>query len=239
MVEDEGLLVCWKMWSSPVSLHPLLPPSPSPPCTGLPQPQPTLSFPWLSWLWGQKHSDGDSTRKQPQLGLLFLKREDQKYSFRKEKARIQKSKKNYTNCLEESKIDIRPSPSLDLRETKGRISLPWAEGKAAQKSFRSPPSRVAPSRSALTDPTVNEHCYQVPGICFVYQKPGKRPRPPLRAASIVQRERSLLQAHQHSRGKPHRACLMLKMFTETLHDNGDTHPRFFGCTEILFMYIVF
>lgn len=107
--------MCWA-WSSPDSAQLLLPPCPSPLCTGLPQPQTVLSFAWLSWFWGQKYRDGDSTRKQLQSVLLRVRREHQNYIFQKERERIQKLKKNYTNCLEESKIDMRPSPSLDRRE---------------------------------------------------------------------------------------------------------------------------
>lgn len=70
---------------------------------------------------------------------------------------------------EQDRYQDQPKPGPQ-RGTKGRISLPWLKEKLSRKLFRSPPSRVAPGRSRLTDLTVNEHCYQVPGICFVYSQ---------------------------------------------------------------------
>lgn len=61
------LLNCAEIWSPPALVHPLVLPSPSSACTGLPQ----LCL--ASWLWGQKHSDGDSMRKQQESVLLRIR----------------------------------------------------------------------------------------------------------------------------------------------------------------------
>lgn len=111
-----------------------LSPSPSPSLSFPSMHRPTLSFAWLSCLWRQKHNDGNSTRRQLQSGLLRVRRKDQNYTFRKERERIQNIKENYTNCLEESKIDIRTSPSLGLREgQRGGLASLGLEEKLSRK----------------------------------------------------------------------------------------------------------
>lgn len=45
---------------------------------------------------------------------------------------------------EQNRYEGQPKPGPQ-RRTQGRRRLPWAEGKAVQKAFRSPPSRVSPS----------------------------------------------------------------------------------------------
>lgn len=155
-VEDEGLPCAERSeallsQSIPFSLPP-------PPCPVLPQPQLTLSFAWLSRLWGQKHSDGDSTRRQLQSVLLRVRREDRYYSFRKERERIQKLKKNYTNCLGESKVDIKLSPRLDLRERQreGLASLGLKE--KLSRKLSGVPQWEWPQALPKQDSTDRSHC---------------------------------------------------------------------------------
>lgn len=96
-----------------------------------PTPSPSLSFPSV-------HRPPSAT-DSPQLCLAFLvlgtkiqgwgqhkeatpvgasqsKERASKLYFPKGERKDTEVKENYTNCLEESKIDMRPSPSLDLRE---------------------------------------------------------------------------------------------------------------------------
>lgn len=235
------LLMCREIWSCPVSYHPLLPPSPSPPCTGLPQSHPTLSCAWLSWLWG--HSDGDSTRKQLQLVLLRARREDQTILSERREG---KEKLNKLPRGEQNMYQAQPKPGPQ-RAIKGRTNLPWAEGKAVQKAFWSPSSRVVPSTAQgavhWQIPLQTSIATRPQEFVLFIQKWGKRPWLHLGAVSLVQREMSLFQVQQCPRGNPttvcwRRACLTLQMFIETLYGNGGTHPRFFCCIEILFMYSI-
>lgn len=157
-----------------------------------PPPSPSFSFPcmhrapsatdnpqlWLSWLWGQKHSDGDSTRKQLQSVLqertskLYFQKGERKDTEAKEK--LYKLPRGEQNRYQ---AQTKPRPQT---EKKGRTNLPWAERKAVQKAFRSPPlieggPKHCPSRRALTDPTVNEHCYQAPGTLCLFRNKAKDP----------------------------------------------------------------
>lgn len=123
-----------------------------------PPPSPSFSFPCMQ--------GSPSATDNPQLWLLVFgdkntvmgtaqgsnsnqcfRREPQSCTFRKERERIQKLKKNYTNYLEESEIDIKPRPSLDLRQRKreGLISLGLKEKLSGKLSGAPHSQRVAPS----------------------------------------------------------------------------------------------
>lgn len=155
-----------------------------------PTPSPSLSFPsvhrppsatdspqlCLAFLvlgtkiqgWGQ-HKEatpvGASQSKERASKLYFPKGERKDTEVKEKLYKLPRGEQN--------RHEAQPKPGPQ-RETQGRSSLPWAEGKAIHYAFRSLPERRwpkhCPGKSALTDPTVNEHCYQVPGICSVYSE---------------------------------------------------------------------
>lgn len=177
MMEDEEpsppLLPYAEIWSPPAPVHPLLPPSPSPACTGLPQPHAVLGCAWplafgdkttgvgtKTQRWGRQEEATWVGASQRQVKGEYGCKKNQNYIFRKERERIQEPKKNYTNCLEDTKTDVRPSPSPDLRERQREwlTSLGLKE-KLPEKLSGAPHStrtagKHCPGRTALRAP----HC---------------------------------------------------------------------------------
>lgn len=199
------------------------PPSPSSsfPCThrapsATSNPQLCLA----SWVCGQKHSNGDSTRKQHKSVLLRVRWKENMAVRRIKTILSEKREKGYRiqeklyKLLRGYQNKCQAQPKPGSQRQREWLTSPGLKEKLLE-SFQEPltqqrwPESTAQAGLPWELPTVREHRYQAPGtwisFCFI-QNQGERSQLHLRAMTGVQREMSPLQCNSAHEATANAAC---------------------------------